>query len=501
MRPEPLLDLDRLVAGIWWRRHIWLSATLLGLLIGVLLAVTLPPQPTAVARVLLIRSDDQLADRTMLMETDVALFQTSQVASAALKEIGSSQRPADFLAMYHGKGITPNVLEIAVGAASDAEAVRRAQALADVLIAAHVTRAREAADGQANALLTLQQQLVKTSGEVSNTISETLAKGGAAGLQPRQSADISAQLDGLYARRAGLASQILDLGKRADDARLEVGRVAVGTQIVDSPRAITGSRARAAIIEVAVGLMLGLGAGLALAAVLSVTRDRPVLRRDIVARLGVPVIAQLPAIRLSAAARVRRGPRAIERRRAAASLARLIARCPGRASLLEIGCPRTAAVLALDIAEQLAAKRQVVLIDDLPRRHLRRASRASPGQVEIVDRADVSLCQAPPGPEPELVLRAGSAGPGASWVDLAEFGRDALLVVYAGRATAPWLHTVAQQLANAGIAPIGVVLVAPHPRDHSDGTVWEALHAANKAGSQRNGAVPHELSQSILARE
>lgn len=499
MRPEPLLDLDRLVAGIWWRRHVWLSGTLLGLLIGGLMAVALPPRPTALARVLLVRADDQLADRTMLMGTDVALFETSEVAGAALKEINSSERPADFLATYHGSGITPNVLEITVGAPSNTDAVRRAQALSDVLIAQHVTRAQEAADGQANALLTLQQQLMRTAGEVSNTISATLTQGSAVGPQSRQAAEISAQLDGLYARRAGLAAQILDLGKRADDARLEVSRVAVGTRIVDSPRAITSSWPRAAVTDVLVGFVLGLGAGLALAAVLSVIRNCPVLRRDIAAQLGVSVIAQVPASWLGAAGRVRRGPRAGERRRAAASLARLIARSPGSASLLEIGCPRTAAVLALDIAEQLAAERQVLLLDDLPGSHLRRAGRDAPDQVEIVDRADLTGRRAPPGPNRELVLRAGSVGPGTSWVDLAEFGRDVLLIVRAGRATALWLHTVARQLAYAGIAPIGVVVVAPHPRDHTDGAVWEALHAAIQAVSQRNGAVPHELSRSILS--
>jgi Chain length determinant protein len=494
--PEPLLDLDRLVAGIWWRRRVWMSLTLLGLLAGVLFAVAVPPRPTAVARVLIVRADDQTADRKTLMDTDVALFETSQVAGAALKAIGANERPADFLATYHGTGITPNVLEITVSAASDGAAVRRAQALADVFIAAHVSQARELADGQANALLALQQQLDKTAGEVSDTISAMIAQGAAAAPQSRQAVDISAQLDGLYARRAGLASQILDLGKRADDARLAVGSVAVGTQIVDPPKAVPVSRARTAIIDVAVGLVVGLGVGLALSAVLSVTRDRPILRRDIASQLGMSVIVQLPAIRLGSSGQGRWGPRTRERRRAAASLARLITGSRF-VSLLEMGCPRTAAALALDIAEQVAPERRVIVVDDLRRKYLRRAGKGLPDQVEIVDRADLPTGQVSPSPNRELYLRVRSVGPGTTWVDLDEFGRDALVVIHAGRATTRWLHTVARQLAHSGIVPIGVVLVAPHPRDHSDGVLWGALHATIEMISQRNGAVSHALSQSI----
>lgn len=496
MTHEPLLDLDRLVAGIWWRRRIWMSLALLGVLVGVLLTVAAPPRPTAVARVLVARADDQVADRKTLMETDVAVFETTQVAGAALKELGIDGRPADFLATYRVEGITPNVLEITVDAPSDDDAVRRAQALADKFIAGHVGRAREAADGQANALLALRAQLEKTVEEVSNAISTTIAQGDAAPPQSRQAADVSAQLDALYARRAGLAAQILELGKRADDARLTIGTVAVGTRIVDPPQARTTSLTRTGIMNAVVGLVLGLGAGLALSAVLSVTRDRPVLRRDIATQLGVSVVVQLPATRRSALGRWRWGLQARERRRAAASLARLIQRSPRSASLLEIGCPRTVAALALDIAEQVAVQRPVILVDDLRRKYLRRG--VENDQVAIVDRGDLPLEWISPSPEPRLYLRVGSVGPGTAWGDLGEFGPDALLVIHAGRATASWLRVVALQLAHAGIVPIGVVLVAPHPRDHSDGTLWDALHATIETIGQRNGAAPHELSRSIL---
>ncbi|HEV7830757.1 MAG TPA: Wzz/FepE/Etk N-terminal domain-containing protein, partial [Pseudonocardiaceae bacterium] len=74
---QPLLDLERLVAGIRWRRRTWMSFALLGLFAGVLLTVLHPPSPTAVTRVLVVHADDQQAQRSTLMETDVALCQTS----------------------------------------------------------------------------------------------------------------------------------------------------------------------------------------------------------------------------------------------------------------------------------------------------------------------------------------------------------------------------------------------------------------------------------------
>lgn len=461
---EPLLDLERLVTGIRWRRRIWMSWALLGLFVGVLLVILFPPQPTAVTRVLVARADDQQAERSILMATDVALCQTTEVAAAALKQLNVIERPAHFLASYRCVAVTPNVLEITVPGANDADAVRRAQALADVFIANHLKRSQDAVEAQVKPLLDRRARLERTLAAVSNTISTTTAP---------------AQLDSLSTVRSGLASQILELEKEVEDARVGAPGVTAGTRLMDPPRALPIGLIGAGITQAMVGLVLGLGTGLAVAAILSVTQDRPVLRRDIAAHLGVSIIAQLPE--------PLRGPRRIwrrsrhtrERKRAAATLARMVRDAPGSVSLLEIGCPQTTAALALDIAGYVAPERPVVIVNDLDGGHLRKAGGdgwPTDSPVQIIDIAELPVGQPSPTRGPELNLGVGSIGPGRSCVDKDRLGLETVLVVRAGQATTLWLHTVARQLAESGISTIGAVLVAPDPRDRSDGTLWDGLH-------------------------
>jgi hypothetical protein len=457
---EPLLDLEHLVVGIRWRRRIWLSLALLGLFIGVLLTVLFPPQPAAVTRVLIARADDLQAERSVLMATDVALCQTSEVAAPALKQLNVTEKPADFLATYHCVGVTPNVLEITVPGRSDADAVRRAQALADAFIANHVTRTQDAVDAEVKPLLDRRARLERTLATINNTISTTTAP---------------AQLDELYSDRESLASQIRELEKGVEEARVGAPAVTAGTRLVDPPRALPLGLIRTGITQAVMGLVLGLGAGLAVAALLSVSRDRPVLRRDIAAQLGVSIIAQLPELPRGPCRVCRRSRHTRERKRVAATLARLVRDTPSSVSLLEIGCPQTTAALALDIAIQLASERPVVIVDDLDGSHLRKVGRDD-SPVQIIDIAELSVGQPSSTRRPELYLGVGSVGPGRSCVDKERLGLETVLVVRAGQATTLWLHTVARHLAQSEISAIGAVLVAPDPRDRSDGTLWDGLH-------------------------
>ena len=483
--PEPLLDLQRLVAGIRWRRRIWVSVGLLGLLVGALLAVLVPPPPTAVARLLIVHENDQESVGGSLMETDVALFETTQIAAAALERIDTDERPADFLASYAGEGLTGNVLELTVRGSSDRDAVVRAQALAEAFIANHVQRTMAAANAEAQALIDRRIQVEDELAEVDDSIAATTA--GAAG-------GTVVELDALYTRRTELTTQIQELGQRAQEAGTGAPRVAAGTQVVDGPRVITDSLLVTGVTYAAMGLVLGLGAGLALATVASVVQDRPVLRRDIAAHLGASVIAQLPAPRRGPARLWRRSRAVSERERAAATLVRAVRDDPGAVSLLELGCPRTVAALALEIAEELAVDCPVVVVDDLPGRHLRKLTRETESPIRILDGAECPVDWPSPAPERERHLGVGSVGPGTAWTDLGQLGSQTLLVVRAGYASTLWLHTVARQLADAQIPVIGVLLVHPDPRDRSDGTLWDGLHTALRGrGALRADSAPEAV--------
>ena len=150
----------------------------------------------------------------------------------------------------------------------------------------------------------------------------------------------------------------------------------------------------------------------------------------------------------------------------------------GPVSLLELGCAKAAARLATDIADELGQEQPVLVVDDLPGDELAAIERLAEGPVRLVAGPDYPGVPPSSAPEDERRIGVGTVGPGAPWTDLRRLGAESLLVVAAGRTEASWLHTVARQLADLGIAIIGVVVVHPDPRDRSDGTLWDALNTA-----------------------
>jgi hypothetical protein len=247
------------------------------------------------------------------------------------------------------------------------------------------------------------------------------------------------QLESLYAHRADLASRISDLTGQAETAGIGAPKVSAGTQVMDPARPVPHAVLRTAATNAGMGLALGLAAGIALAAVAGVVRDRPVLRRDISAHLGASVIAQMK----SRAAR--------DRGRVAVTLARLIRDAP--VSLLELGCPKVTERLGAEIAGRLGGE--------------------------------------------SAAVRTGSVAPGTAWTELAQLGSETVLVVRAGHVETRWLHTVARQLAERRIPILGVVLVDPDPKDRTDGTLWDGLHTALRGREHQrptpNGDVPTRL--------
>lgn len=406
--PQPLVDLSGLAAGVLWRRRLWGLFALLGVLAGLAVTFVMSPDATAVTKVLIGRADEAAESQDTQMETDVALFNTTATAADATRRLGIDQAHATFAKTFEGEALTSNVLLITAHGPTEEIAVRRAGTLAEVFITKHVGRVRSAAQAQSQALLDRQNELRRD-----------LATASAA-----ESVGVDTDL---LQQQAAISAQITTLGQEAQQALAGIPKVEAVTRIVDPPRALRGSILVGAAMNVAVGLILGLTGGIALAAVLCVTRDRPVLRRDIAAQLGVSIVAEIPSLRRR---RIRtRGRGARVDARAVQTLVRLMRTNSGRVSLLELGCQRTASALGNAVADAL-------------------------GGVRAVD--------------------VGSVNPGATWFELDELGTHTVLIVRAGHASTLWLHTVARRLAEAGITPIGVVLVSPYPWDNTDGALWNS---------------------------
>ncbi|WP_031480598.1 Wzz/FepE/Etk N-terminal domain-containing protein [Streptomyces bicolor] len=466
----PLLDLQALVVAVRRRRRLWYAMALLGLLVGAAVAVLLPPPPTAVTKILVVHREDQPNDTGTLIRTDVELLGTTRIAAEALRSLKSPENPEDFMRDYRGTGLTNNLLQITVTGDSDTDAVARAKALADAFVADHVRRMQDAAKAEAKALLDQRDRMRDELAQVNEAIGDR---------SPESDPKASASIESLFARRAELNSRIADFDQRAAEARTGTPKVVAGTLIVDAPRAVRHSLPKAAGTNAAIGLVLGLFLGLALAAVGTVVADRPVLRRDIAANLGASVVTELRRASLRSGRLWRRRRTRAARERLTTTLARIVRGSAEPVSLLELGCARSTSVIALDLGRTLAAEQPVVIIDGLPGPQLV-TSRRRPGDPDVVsgDRAAAV-------PHQGLRLGVGSVAPGTAWTDLQYLGTRTVLVVRAGHGSAAWLHTVARQLADQHIPVIGVVLIDPDPRDRTDGTLWDGLHTALRGRSER----------------
>ncbi len=227
--------------------------------------------------VLVAHQEDQPNDTGTLIRTDVELLGTTRIAGRALRSLHSSADPEDFLRDYRGTGVTNNLLRIDVTGEDEAQAVARADALADAFVADHVRRMRETAEAEAKALLDQRDRMRDELARVNTSIG---------GRSPGSGPKASARIESLFARRAELNSRIADFDQRAAEARTGTPRIVAGTQIVDAPRAVHHSLPAAAATDAAIGLALGLALGLAVAAVGAVVADRPVLRREIAGEPG-----------------------------------------------------------------------------------------------------------------------------------------------------------------------------------------------------------------------
>lgn len=377
----PLLDLSRLIAGIRWRRKLLAVLAVLGMVVGALAMLVLQNKATATARIYVMHEDEKSADPAVLAKTDVVVFQTSTIATAAMSKLGIAEPVDDFLDSYAVESVSSNILELTVTSKSEVEATARASALAEAFIANHIQRSEDSTKAKSQAVLELQAVAEAERTKLNDQIAAVSAK------QPKQGSQEAADLEAQLARRAELSKQIEELAQRAAEVSVSAPQVAAGTEIIDSPRAKMASPVMSAGLGGVVGLVLGLGLGMVFAAVATVVNDRPVLRADIATHLGASVIAQVPAPKRRWWRWWGRSRADDEAKRVATTLARVIRDAPGPVSLLELGSPQTAATLAVDIADGLGPERTVLVVDDLGDGSLRKAAAKRRSDVRIVDGA------------------------------------------------------------------------------------------------------------------
>jgi len=159
---EPrLIDLSGLVAGVRWRRRLWGTLALVGLLLGLAAGTVLPTRSTASADLFVVHENEDSGDGQSLMKTDLALLQTTTIANEALGELRNGMTPEKFLSTYSGAIVANNILQVTARGSDDAEALARVQAVADAFIAVHVQQSTDAAKANADAYAAQRAEVQK----------------------------------------------------------------------------------------------------------------------------------------------------------------------------------------------------------------------------------------------------------------------------------------------------------------------------------------------------
>lgn len=494
-----LVSLGFLGSALRRRARFWCIFGLVGLIIGAGYAKEKPPAYTAATTVLLV--SNPLEDPNTRIFTDIALAQSTPVASAVVNQLGLQQTPASFVGTYTVTQVTPQILSITAKGPNFNSAMQRASAVATQYL---TYRAKYLQTLQQQTDTALQQQVSQAQQRL-DSIGAQLSQ---AESQPSSTSQ-QAEVKRLKAQQTDAINALSTVKQYASttmaSTELTTQQMIRGSEVV-SP-ATPGKRAATkTLVEYTLG---GLGAGLVIGMIIviigAVTSDRLRRRDDIAYALGAPVrlsvgalrSTRLPNLRGHAAARARDLERFVGHLRNA-----MPGRSRGTVGLAVVAvddAPTVAqAVVALAVssAEQ---QRRVVVADLSDGAHAARRlgvngpgiGTVTPGGVPIVVVVPAAEEVAPVGPlravpaghgqvserlaeacaHADLVLSLVTLRPAVGGENLRTWATEAVAVVTAGRSTATLLQSAGEMIRLAGVQLTSVVVLDADPSDESLGAV------------------------------
>jgi hypothetical protein len=474
-----LVSLRFVLGTLRRRRKIWLSLAALGLVVGLGYHVAVPRSYTAHATLYL--AQDPGSDPAVGIANDLALLQTNAVGQRAANLLGEpSLSPSKLLGKAPGTVESDNVLMLNVAGPTKAEAVRRANALANALLGFRSDRIQQETTSADNALQneisSLQQQI--------NQLSVTINNGG--------SSLSTNQLTTLVGKQSGDTSEIAALQQTIQQNQLASIAITSGSRVVTAGTLAPASTAKLFGLDGMAGLIGGLIIGVALVAVRAAVSDRLRRRDEVASLLGAPVELSLMPMRhlkLHHKKWVRRS--ALEQQGEvgvfAGYLRRRGVRHEGRKSLLVVAVDDLtvpAAALAV-LAKRLADEGDSVLVADLTNEGvLARIMEDLRVEDELLNRSggsiqlftpssdDMNEIVEPPwvattdGVRTALTLTGMDLSRGAWHLTWA---KQAVVTVTAGRSSAQRVSSTAVLLRAAGITIRSGVLIGADAEDQSIG--------------------------------
>ena len=279
-----LVSLRFVLSALRRRCKVWLSLAVLGLLVGIAYHAVIPRTYGATATLYLAHSP--ATDPSVAMTNDLALLQTKPVsdrAAALLGDRGLTQ--AELLGKAPGTVLSSNILSISVSGPSQAEAVRRANAVADAFLSFRTHSNQEQYDATA---AVLRKEITPLQQKVSSLTTQ-IADLGTSGQGNVASA--------LVGEQSGDSAEIASLQQTLQQDQVDNLTAAAGSRVLTPGTPVHASTLKLFGLSGISGLIAGLTVGMAYVALQAIVSKRLRRRDELASVLGAPVEFSLQPIR------------------------------------------------------------------------------------------------------------------------------------------------------------------------------------------------------------
>jgi capsular polysaccharide biosynthesis protein len=474
--------------------RIWCATAVLGLLIGYGLYIKFPPSYQATTSVLLTNNPNLDASQ---IQTNASLVQSTPVAGRVVNQLGLHQTANSFIGSYTVTAVGEQVLIITVGAASSAQAVLRASALATAFLQ---FRAQMLTDQEQLELILLDHQISQAQQQL-GSINSQLAQVSAQPASPQQQATVNK----LRAQVSAASNTLTTAQTQESDTRLNTAAMVKGSQVINAA-VVTPHRLRQSKeFYLLLALIAGLAIGMLIVIVRALVTDRVRTRGDVAEAIGAPV--RLSVGRIGGNTRLpglgtRAASQTLDMRRVVTHLSGAVrqnSRGKEGLAIVAVDNEEVAAQTVASLASSYTSQGKRVIIADLssgtyaarllgvkgPGVH---TVNANGGNLVVVvpngddaaptgpllsspsqyDSAKISPQLAAAYASADLLLTVATLDPASGGDHLATWATDVAVMVTAGRSSMTSIGAVGELIRLAGMRLVSVVLIGA---DKSDKTI------------------------------
>jgi capsular polysaccharide biosynthesis protein len=497
-----LTNLGFIKAALRRRRRLWYTLAVVGLAIGLGLAVKLAPSYQASTSLLLTpqAAPGEASGAPILNEQTIA--ESRAVAELAMKKLGLQESVSHFQGEYTVTAPTDRLLVITVSAPSSSEAVARASALATEFLQFRASMAETAQKLVAN---TFKQQLEQAQQKV-NSLATQVQQVSAEPTSPAQQADLKDLQTQYQNANTALTTLQTVSSENENSSAITTQQVVQDSGVLDPASPLPPHSRLKQLIEYAlIGLLGGLVVGMGWVIISALITDRLRQRDDVARALGASVKLSVGTVRLRGRQKGRGesvAARSTYIKQAAAYLDRAVppsSRGPANLAVVPVDDVDVPAACLVSLALSCAQRGLRVVVADLcegaPAARLLGVADPGVGTVHVRDMSLVVIIPDPDelmpvGPFQSKTARVQPAGPvvtASASADLlltlasldsalggdylAGWARSAVAFVTAGKSSAAKIHAVGEMIRLAGMSLISGILVGADETDESVGEV------------------------------